>query len=160
MIVKQALKGCNVFQELTDAELERIQALAVGREYEAGDVIFQQGDIAEEVFVLQEGKIALQMQLSVAMPQMTKSVTVDIVTNNDLFGWSAIVEPHVYTLTAVCLQMVNVMAINGTRFMALLQADHNIGYEVSKGLMKVVASRLDETQRLLISERLWASKLE
>ncbi|MEE8372279.1 MAG: cyclic nucleotide-binding domain-containing protein [Dehalococcoidia bacterium] len=160
MITKRAFRECEVFQALGDADLEQLLSLAVEREYEAGDAIFHQGDVAKDLLVLQGGKAALQMQLSVELPRMSKSVTVDIVTNNDVLGWSAIVEPHFYTFTAVCLQRVNVLAIDGIRFRALLQDNNNIGYVVMNGLIRVVASRLDETRRLLISERLWSPKME
>lgn len=160
MIAMRTLRECNAFRTLTDDERERILSLTVDKEYEAGAVIFRQGDHAEEFFVIHEGKVALQVQLPMALPQMSGSVTVDLLTTGDVLGWSAVVEPHVYTLTAVCLQRVKALAINGIRFRALLQDNYHIGYEVLNRLIRVVASRLDETRRLLISERLWSPKLE
>ncbi len=108
MTAKQVLKECQVFAALDDAELEKIASLAVDKEYEAGTTIFQEGTSASELFVLQEGKVAVQMTLPVTPPmtpgQMSRRVTVDVVTRNEMLGWSAIVEPYVYTLTAACLQ--------------------------------------------------------
>ncbi len=98
------------------------------------------------------------MQLPAALPHMSRTVTVYVAANNEVFGWSAIVEPHVYTLTAVCLQNVKVLAINGVRLRSLLNENHEVGHEVSNRLVGVVASRLDETRRLLISERLSPEK--
>lgn len=160
MITKRTLRECNIFQALADDELERVLSLAVDKEYEAGDVVFHQGDTADELFVIQEGKVALQMKLSVPLPQMSRSVTVDILTSNDVLGWSAIVNPHLYTFTAVCLQRVKALAIRGIMFRSLLQHNQHVGYEVLNGIIEVVASRLDETRRLLISERLWSPKME
>ncbi len=160
MVDKRILRECAVFQALTDADLEKVSRLAVAREYDAGAVVFRQGDAADDLIVLQEGKIALQMQLSVARPQLNRSVTVDIVTSNEVFGWSAIVEPHVYTLTAVCLQKVKVLAINGVRLQSLLQENHEISHQISTKLIRVVAARLDETRRLLISERMSTARTE
>jgi len=160
MAEKRVLKECAVFQMLTNEDLEKVSRLVVHREHDAGAVVFRQGDPADDLVVLQEGKVALQMQLSVAPPQMNRNVTVDIVTNNDVLGWSAIVEPHVYTLTAVCLQKVKVLAINGVRLRSLLQENHEISHQVSTKLIRVVAARLDETRRLLISERLSTAKTE
>lgn len=156
---KRTLRENSVFQALSDTDLETIARLAVEKEYEAGAVIFRQNDAADEIFLLREGKVALQMQLS-GPRQMSKSVTVDMLTTNEVFGWSAIVEPRVYTLSAICLQRAKVLAINGTRFRSLLQENQGIGYEVLNKLIGVVASRLDETRHLLISERLWNPKVE
>ncbi len=54
MTAKQVLRECEVFAALTDAELEKIASLAVEKEYEAGTAIFEEGDSANELFVLQE----------------------------------------------------------------------------------------------------------
>ena len=154
MTAKQTLRECQAFSALNKAELEQIADLAVENEYEAGATIFQEGDTAEELFVLQEGKVAIQIPLSVAQAQTVRRITVEVITRNEVFGWPAVVEPYTYALTAVCLQKAKLLSIGGTRLRALFQDNHHIGYEVLKGLLKVMASRLDDTRQVLISERL------
>ncbi len=154
MAAKQVLKECEVFSTLSDAELEKVSGSILEKEYEAGTTIFQEGDNAEELLVLQEGKVAVQMTLPKAQLEMSRRITVDVVTRNEVVGWSAIVEPYMYTFTAVCLQKVRALSISGTKLRWLLRDNPEIGYEVLKGLIKVVASRLDDTRHVLVSERL------
>ena len=158
--MRQTLKECQVFTALADVELGKIASLAVEKEYEAGTTIFQEGDSANELFVLQEGKVAVQMALPVASVQTSRRVTVYFVTENEVLGWSAIVGPHVYTLAAVCLQRTMVLAVSGLKLRALLQCDHHIGYEVLQGLIKVIGSRLHDTMQVLASERLVTPRAE
>ena len=158
MTYKQALRECTVFAGLSDAELEKVASSVVEKQYEAGTTIFQEGDNAEELLVLQEGKVALQMTLPNGQVPMSRRITVDLVTGNEVIGWSAITEPYVYTLTAVCLQNVNALSINGNKLGRLLQDNPKAGYEVMKGLIKVVALRLADTRHVLISERLLTPK--
>ena len=153
MTAKQVLKVCPVFSTLSDADLEKVAGSALEKQYEAGTTIFQEGDKAEELLVLQEGKVALQMALPKALAQTGRRVTVDVITGNEIVGWSAIVEPYVYTLTAVCLQDVKALSLSGTKLRWLLRDDHKIGHQILEGLIQVVASRLDDTRRVLISER-------
>ncbi len=160
MTAQKRLRECQVFSVLTNTELEKIASLVLEKEYEAGTTIFKGGDSAEELLVLQEGKIVLQMTLPKARTQMSRKVTIDIVTRNEAVGWSVMVEPYVYTFTAVCLQEVKALSISGIKLRWLLQDDPKIGYNVLKGLIKVVASRLDETRQLLISERLLMTESE
>lgn len=155
MTAQQVLRECEVFSALTNAELEKVASLVLEKEYEAGTTIFQGGDSAEELLVLQEGKVAVQMTLPKTQMQMSRRITVDVVTRNGVVGWSAIVEPYMYTLTAVCLQKVKALSISGNKLRWLLQDDPKIGYGVMKGLIQVVASRLDDTRQLLVSERLF-----
>ncbi len=154
MIAKQALRECPIFSALDDTALEEITSLAVEKQYEAGTTLFEEGDSAEELLVLQEGKVALQMILPKALMQVSRRVTIDMVTRNEIVGWSAIVEPYIYALTAVCLQNVKALSISGNKLRWLLQDNPKIGYEVLKGLIKVVALRMDDTRQVLISERL------
>ncbi len=154
MAAKQVLKECEVFSTLSDAELEKVSGSILEKEYEAGTTIFQEGDNAEELLILQEGKVAVQMTLPKAQLEMSRRITVDVVTRNEVVGWSAIVEPYMYTFTAVCLQKVRALSISGTKLRWLLRDNPEIGYEVLKGLIKVVASRLDDTRHVLVSERL------
>ncbi len=154
MIAKQALRECPVFSALNDTELEEITSLAVEKQYEAGTTLFEEGDSAEELLVLQEGKVALQMVLPSVAMQNRRRITVDMVNSNEIVGWSTIVEPYTYTLTAVCVQNVKALSLNGNKLRWLLRDNHQIGYEVLNGIIKVVASRLDDTRQVLISERL------
>ncbi|MBI2831854.1 MAG: cyclic nucleotide-binding domain-containing protein [Chloroflexi bacterium] len=148
------LKECHVFSGLNEIELKKVANLTEEKEYPAGATIYQEGAQAEELAVLQEGKVALQMSLSAPGDRTTGRITVDIVGRNELFGWSAMVDPHVYTLTSVCLQRCKVLSIDGIKLRSLLGANHHIGYQVFSEMVKVVASRLDDTRRVLVSERL------
>ena len=154
MTIKQVLRESRVFSTLSDAELEKVQSLVLEKQYEAGITLFREGDSATELLILQEGKVALQMTIPKRQAHGSRRLTVDVVSRNEVVGWSVIVEPYVYTLTAVCLQNVKALSISGIRLRNLLQDNPEIGFAVLGGLIKVVASRLYDTRRVLVSERL------
>ena len=158
MTVKQVLKDCVLFSGLSDSELEKIADSAVEKTFEAGATIFVTGDNAEELFVIQEGRVAVQMTLPKTGGQASRRITVDVVTRNEIVGWSAIVEPYKYTFTAVCMQKTIALSISGDKLRWLLRDNPKIGYEVMKGLAKVIAAGLNDTRQVLISERLLASQ--
>jgi len=151
--LEQALRECQVFQRLTDDQLQKVAALCSQEVYEAGATIFHAGNSAERLFVLVDGKVALQIELPMQPAQLRKRVTVDAVNRGELFGWSGLVEPHIYTLSAICLQRTEVLTIDAPRLSALLRDDCGIDHEVLYGLIKVVASRLHDTMQLLVAER-------
>lgn len=154
MTSKQVFKVCPLFDSLSEADLERFAAISLPQEWGAGVTIFAEGNPAKDLYVVEQGKVALQMHLPSAQAQLSKRITVDVATKGDVFGWSAVVQPHTYTLTAVCLERTTVLAVDGFKLRNLLKDDHRIGHEVLSQLIGVVASRLDETRHLLISERL------
>jgi len=153
MTAIKTLKDCPVFSALTGAELEKVAGLATAKEYAAGGTIFKGQGRAEELLVLEEGKVALQIDIPVNPPQPPRKVTVDMVGRNEVLGWSAFVEPDAYILTAVCLQNTRALSINSSKLRALMQQDCHLGYGLLSGLIKVANSRFHETIRVLVSER-------
>ena len=153
MTPKQALKECQTFSRLTDDKLEKVAEICSQEVYEVGATIFQAGSMAEEVFILVDGKVALQMEAPMGQLQLRKRVTVETVGNRELFGWSGMVEPYIYTLSAICLRTSTVLIINAQKLSSLLQEDYLIAYEVLQGLASTISSRLHDTMQMLVTER-------
>ena len=151
--VLRNLRDCELFSGLSDSELEKVASSAVEKQYEAGTAMFVAGDNAEELFVFKEGRVAIQMTLPETGGQASRRITVDVVSKNEIAGWSAILEPYKYTFTAVCMQKTVALSINGIKLRSLLRDNPKIGYEVMKGLSRVMAAGLNDTRQVLISER-------
>lgn len=153
MTAQKLLRECAAFSALTNAELEKIADSGLEKEYEAGATIHQEGESAEELLLIQEGKVAVQIALPKTAAQASRRLTVDIVTRNEVLDWSAIIEPYTHAFTAACLQKVKVLSLSGIKLRWLLQDDPKIGYGVLKGIINVVALKLYDTNYLLASER-------
>lgn len=153
MTAQDLLREYAVFSALTNAELEKIAGSGLEKEYEAGATIYQAGDPAEEILLIQEGKVAVQIALPKTAAQASRRLTVDIMTGSEVLDWSAIIEPYTHTFTAACLQKVKVLSLSGIKLRWLLQDDPRIGYGVLKGIINVVTSKLYDTNYLLASER-------
>jgi CRP/FNR family cyclic AMP-dependent transcriptional regulator len=156
--VESILKLCSVFSTLSNEELDKVASLVKEKEYEAGSVIFHEEDVADELLVVVEGRIALQLTSRSKDGQPSRRITVDIVDKHEMAGWSALVEPYKYTMTAVCLQKVKACVIKSVKLRGLIQDDCKIKAEILSGLVKVIALRLSDTRQLLISERLTVLK--
>lgn len=151
---KQALKQCEVFSILDDVALEMVEAILSEKQFDAGATAFLEGEPAAELLIVQEGKIALQMAVSSLEGRPSRRITVDVVGANEIAGWSAVVEPHRYTMTGISLQSTRALSISAVKLRGLMDANPSIGYEILTGLTKVIATRLDDTRQVLVSERL------
>jgi CRP-like cAMP-binding protein len=158
MIAPQALKKCQLFAGLKESELNQVAAIAEVKEYSAGATIFQEGTKADELLVVEEGKVALQMVLADSPALSARRVTIDIITENETLGWSALVEPYVYTLAAIALQRTRMLSINALSLRTIMEQNRDIGYQITRGLAKVIADRLATTRHVLVSERLLTPK--
>ncbi|MFH0942257.1 MAG: cyclic nucleotide-binding domain-containing protein [Chloroflexota bacterium] len=160
MTAKNTLKQCLVFSTLGSAELEKIAGFTVERQYEAGATIFKEQARAEELLVIEEGRVALQIEMPATPPPTPRKVTVDVINKNEMLGWSAFIEPGAYILTAVCLQNIRALAINSAKLRSLMREDTHLGYEILSGLIRVINSRLQETIRVLVSERAFTTEVK
>jgi CRP/FNR family cyclic AMP-dependent transcriptional regulator len=145
------LKTFPVFSELNQADLALLAASVTEREYAPGDCIWSEGDDADQLLLLASGQVALQ----VLVPGSAASarVTVDLVTESQVFGWAAIMEPHVHTTSAICLRTTSILLLDGVVLRSLMQ-DERIGYAWLHECAMALTTSLAEARAVLASERL------
>lgn len=156
-MAKARLKGIQespVFQKLSAEQLNKLADISREETYEAGQRIFREGEQARVLYMLEEGKVILEMRIA-PLPERRPSpqATVDVVIRGEVFGWSAISRPHVFTTTAQAVDKCKVVAIDGAKLLELMGADPSMGYEVMSRLAEVIVSRLMHTRQTLLSER-------
>jgi hypothetical protein len=84
-------------------------------------------------------------------------VIIDVVTRREAFGWSTFVEPNLHTLSALIAEPTKMIIFDGGKMKALMDEDCQMGFEIMKGLTRLLASRLNHTRVLLIGERALAT---
>lgn len=147
----EVLKRCEVFLGLTDEELQKLALLPSCRlrNVKAGVTIFKEGEVANTLYVVDDGRVILTIRLSTS--QEIQEEVVDVVTKGGIFGWSVLVAPYILTRSAKCIVPCKLLLIDGKQLQELLDKEPRIGYEIMKGLVRVIASRLRDTQWLLAS---------
>jgi len=139
--IKEVLTRSELFKGLSDEDLEKVAALGREEVCGAGTVIFTEGSVAEDFYILNEGKVALDMSLT-PTPGVGRRVTVDTMINGQSFGWSAVGGTPVYTMSARCVGPIKVVAIDGKRLQSLLQENPDMGYRVMARLAALISLRL------------------
>ena len=151
MAILDTLKSSELFKGLETKQLEKIAPLCRGGSYQEGTTIFKEGDEAIELYVLTEGKIALEMEVRPIPDRPAIPTAVEVVTKDECFGWSALVEPYAYTLSARCLTNCQVIAIKGDRLRGAMDDDAVLGHELMKRLARIISLRLTYTRLRLTS---------
>lgn len=78
-------------------------------------------------------------------------IAVDVATDGEVLGWSALVEPYEYTLSARCMNNCRVLAVNGDMVRGVMADDVNLGYEFMRRLTKIISLRLTHSRLRLTS---------
>ena len=157
MVSAAYLKECNVFEGLNDAQLEKLAALAKEEAYPTGALLYKEGDPSTHLYLVQKGKVFLEMKCDMGPTRPPMQVIIDVVTLREAFGWSAFVEPHLHTLSALIAEPTKMIVFEGGKMKALMEEDCQAGYEIMKGLTRLLASRLNHARVLLIGERALAT---
>jgi CRP-like cAMP-binding protein len=153
MVSPKFLKDTNIFKFCSDRELEKLAAIAVTESYPAGALLYKEGDPAHHVYIVEEGKVFLEMKTEMGPHRPPMQVTVDVITKGEAMGWSAIVEPYIYTLGALAMENCKLIAFEAGKLRELCDADPALSCSIMKGTAKLLALRLDHTRILLVGER-------
>ena len=94
---------------LAEAEAASVLALGTHSLLPAGAVLFNLGDAADSLFVVERGRLALTLPMQVRGKQ--QDVLIEERSAGQTLGWSALVPPHHFTLKAAALVDSAVVAL-------------------------------------------------
>jgi len=143
----------DLFTGLGDRWLETIKKICRLDILMPGTIVFTAGSEAKDIYLLLEGKVAIEIDLIVGQRRIT--TTLDMVGRGETFAWSALVEPRVLTASARCLERARVVTIEGSALLDLFEEYPGVGYVVMKNLSRIISRRLAGT-RLAIQRELQA----
>jgi len=146
--IKEALRASEIFQGMTDEELDKLLPLCQEQLYEAGADMFCEGAQCNFVQTIKSGKVALETELAISR-RGAERATIDVLSEGSSFCWSALMEPHILTSSGRCLEKTEILALDGEKLKALLDENPQMGYKVANNLVKVVASRLQHTKHTM-----------
>ena len=140
MVSTELLRRYPFFGGLTDAELAGIAMVAQEITFASDVIIFEAGDLATQLYVLETGAIEL---LHRAPGQGGDSITpVGSIAAGEPFGVSAFLEPYRMTATARCQAPVKAVAIDAFALRAMSEVDCHLGYTVMAHIARALAERL------------------
>ena len=151
MTMIDTLRSSELFGGLSTSPLEKVAALCRSGSYRQNEMIFKEGDEATEIYVLLDGRVALEMEVRLVANRPAIPTAVEVCTKGETLGWSALVEPYTYTLSARCITNCTVLAVKGDMLRKLMADDVGLGYELLKRLTQVISLRLMETRLRLTS---------
>lgn len=134
------------FKEIDPEHLQKLADISQLRHVRAGEVLFREGDKEDYLYIVIEGRIALD----IFVPHRGK-IRIYTVEPWDLFGWSSVI-PIIYQRTAGAVAVVDglVVAMDSAKLRQVCDDDHDLGYIVMRRLANIVASRLLVTRLQLI----------
>jgi CRP-like cAMP-binding protein len=153
MVPVEALAKTPIFQGLSQNHMEAIAEISQRQVVETGATIFLEGQQASRVFVLEDGKVALEMKIQLDPSQQPRHTIIDVLAPGDLFAWSALVDPFVLTMSARCVKRASLIVVNAADLRRLMEGDCLLGFTIMQRLAGVISRRLHDTRAQLVGER-------
>ncbi|HUH67084.1 MAG TPA: cyclic nucleotide-binding domain-containing protein [Syntrophales bacterium] len=153
MVSTDILKKHPFFKSFSDEELKELAAIATEESYKEGFQLWKRGEPAKNLYLLEGGRIVLVMHTYMGTTMPPVELPVDMITGGDAMGWSAVIEPYIYTLGARCVADSQAIVFEGTKLRELLNSDPSLGFKFMQATVKLIATRLVHTESILVGER-------
>jgi CRP/FNR family transcriptional regulator, cyclic AMP receptor protein len=133
------------FDGLDPRYLEMAVGCASNMRFNAGDLVFREGEEANRFCLIREGKVSLEV-----FAPGRGSLTVQTLTGGDILGWSWLVAPYKWMFDARAAEMTRAIVFDGKCLRDKCEADHELGYELLKRVTPILGQGLDATRVQLV----------
>jgi CRP/FNR family cyclic AMP-dependent transcriptional regulator len=135
-----------LFEGFSEKQIEVLRPLIQDVSYQIEEVIFKQGDRADYLYFVLDGKVAIQFN-----PEDGPVLTVSDVDQGGVFGWSAALGSACYTSSAVCTESGRFIRMEGVELKTLCQEHPETGILILNRLAGVIAQRLRGTHEQVVA---------
>ena len=146
----ESLRDVELLAGLSEVQRQAVAGLARERRSPAGETLFRLGEQADDLFIIQRGRVDLTFPLQVMGE--TREVRFKSLEAGRTLAWSALVPPHRLTMSASAATDVELLVLERRRLLELLGQQPAIGHLVMSNLAGVVATRFHELLALWVRE--------
>jgi CRP-like cAMP-binding protein len=140
----------DLVEGLPAAAARCILDLSTRRHVARGAVLFSIGDLADRLFIVERGQIALRLPLKVGEGE--HAIVVEERSAGETVGWSALIPPHRFTLEAIALVESEVLELPSAPLLAYFAAHTDIGWAVTQKVAATIGHRLQVIQAMWLRE--------
>jgi CRP-like cAMP-binding protein len=129
------LKEIDLFKGTDYAVMEKITDTCTEKIFDKNTVIFERGEAARYLYILEEGSIKLVIEKEA-------SFTFSLTKHGTVFGWSSMAESGLYTSSAVCETDSKVIKLDNKGLNKIFKQHPEVGVTILRRLMDVFSDRL------------------
>ncbi len=136
------LKGMNPHH------LELLALCAMPTQFEAGQIIFLEGDPANGFYLIESGTVVLEGKTSAG-----KAIVIDTVSAGEPLGWSWLFPPYLWHFDARATEACTAICLSGIMLRQHRDADSTLSHELFKRTTEVIVRRLQAARSKLVSRK-------
>lgn len=137
VLQSSALKAAQLFMDISDDTLQRLDQLARREEYESGSTLYNIGDPTDDLYILESGRVEFLIGRDGTSPAGF------VLRKGEVFGWAALLEHQPRRIAnATCLEKSALLRLNGEETLKVLESDPVSGYLVMRKLSTLITRHL------------------
>lgn len=144
------LPHIELFTGLSEGDVTALRAVASRVTLDAGAVLFRIGDDAVHLYLVEQGQVDLAMPIKVGGRE--EDVRIDERRAGQTLGWSTLVPPHRFTLSATAPVASVLLAFPRASLLNYFAARPDVGYVVLRNVAAAVGQRLQVFQAMWLRQ--------
>ena len=130
-----SIQRADLFRGMDQKVIKEINKIMVEESRAEGTVLFERGMTANELYILNEGSVDLIIGDN-------GHVTYTVKKRGEAFGWSSLVNHHVYTASAVCSSPTKLIKIQSDKLNKIFERQPASGLEFFRRLAEIISKRV------------------
>ena len=133
------IERVSLFSGLPKAQLERLQAAAIRQLYQAGEVIFRQGELPQYLYIVEEGEV------DIVLPAKSDELVIAGFQQGSFFGELAVFDSQPRSATARATAATSLVCLPLAAVAGLIDTHP----EAARRFMRIIIQRLRASDELL-----------
>lgn len=134
--VESILSQHPFFQDIAPQHIHEISEHASSIRFDAGRLIFRQGEPANQFYLISTGLVGLE----VFAPERG-SISLMTLGAGDVLGWSWLIPPYVWHLDARALEPTEAIVLDGAGLRGQCAFNHELGYQLMRHSVQIIEQR-------------------
>lgn len=147
------LKQADIFYKLTIPQLESISNICSEKTYQAGEIVFLEGNNSDELYIIVQGEVDIQVNPALVIKPPDENITTRTITTlrrGQSFGEIALVDHGLRSATAKVIQDNSILIIiPRDKLNDLCESQPALGYRLMKNLAVDLAFKMRSTDLFL-----------
>jgi len=150
MMDAASLRKIYLFQDLEEGEIEKVLNYTSQRAFSAGEVIIQEGEPGDSLFIMAAGEVEITKQLTLVLDEDTPKERVMIrlkAEDGVYFGEMALLESELRSATVTASTDCSLLELHQRDFLELIELNPVMGVKLLLRLAQLLSRHLRKTNQ-------------
>ena len=151
------LREVDIFQDLSEGQLERIAQICEERVCQIRAVIFKENTASDELYIIADGIVDIRVDPSIlGIPSQTGPTTIATLRRGQVFGEVALVDQGLRSASARCAaNNTSLLIIKRDDLIALCDQDFQMGYVLMRNIAADLSFKIRSADLMIREQLLW-----